>query len=80
MDGLGTAFDRKSRVSMVRTYAIDSIRRARDFIYKLGRTIKSVAVKAVLSSHSWVPTIVCLSGMSFIIQLQTDNRIHLQKS
>jgi hypothetical protein len=43
---------------MARMYAIDKIRRARDFVYNLGKTIKSVAVKAMLSSESWVPTIV----------------------
>jgi hypothetical protein len=66
---------------MARMYAIDKIRRARDFVYNLGKTIKSVAVKAMLSSESWVPTIVriYIYHLSLLIA-DRDCRMHLQKS
>jgi hypothetical protein len=50
----------KRRISTARKYMGDIIRRARDFIYKLGLNVAGAAVERLLHAHSWVPTLVCI--------------------
>lgn len=55
---VGQKLDRRSRISKARTYLRDIIHTARQFIYNLGRNVKSAAVERLLEGQSWVPTFV----------------------
>ena len=55
---MGQALDLRSRISNTRSYVGEKIRDARDFIFKLGYNVASAAVERLLSTHSWVPTLV----------------------
>ncbi|KAF7976211.1 hypothetical protein HWV62_7218 [Athelia sp. TMB] len=52
---LGQAKDWQTR-SNVRSVVVGTILKARNFIYQKGCTIASTLVEALLSAHSWVPT------------------------
>jgi hypothetical protein len=56
---VGQVQDSRTRISKARTYVGDLVRRARDFIFKLGRGVTSAAVERLLKPNSWVPTLVC---------------------
>ena len=55
---MGQAVDLRSRVSNARLYVGEKIKAARDFIFRLGYNVASAAVERLLSTHSWVPTLV----------------------
>jgi hypothetical protein len=59
---MGTIPDKNRRTKLQRVDNDDTrdwIARAREFIYTLGRTVKSSAVERVLEAKSYVPTMVC---------------------
>jgi hypothetical protein len=58
---VGQIRDSQNRLSNARHYMGDVIRRARDFIYKLGLNVAGAAVERLLFAHSWVPTLVRLA-------------------
>ncbi|KZP21441.1 hypothetical protein FIBSPDRAFT_740689 [Athelia psychrophila] len=57
VDKLGYVSDMKNRISSLRTYSLDLVEKARDFIYKLGLPVCSAAVDRLLKGSSWTPTI-----------------------
>jgi hypothetical protein len=55
---VGQIRDLRGRLSNARHYVGDTIRQARNFIYKLGLNVAGAAVERLLFPHSWVPTLV----------------------
>ena len=55
---LGQVRGIQNRLSRARSYVGDLIKRARDFIYRLGYNVAGAAVERLLLEHSLVPTIV----------------------
>ncbi|KAJ7695466.1 hypothetical protein B0H17DRAFT_930752 [Mycena rosella] len=67
LDQVGTARDDKIRVTSKRVDDEDlrsTIQKARDRIYRWGRTIKSITVERLLSPKSWVPTANAFSAVA----------------
>jgi hypothetical protein len=63
LDRMGTHLDRKYRISRIRTYVLNAVCCARDFVYKLAKPIGGVAVERLLKPQSWVPTVASVSPM-----------------
>ena len=55
--------DIQNRLSRARSYVGDLIKRARDFIYRLGYNVAGAAVECLLLEHSLVPT---LAGVLYV--------------
>jgi hypothetical protein len=53
---ISQVLDIHNRLSRARSYMGDVIRRARYFIYNLGKNVGSAAVERLLFESSWVPT------------------------
>lgn len=64
-DKIGQARDMENRVANPRSYIGETIVRAREFIFNLGKNVASAAVERILSARSWVPTLV--SGFHYYI-------------
>lgn len=60
LNQMGTIQDMKNRLSQTRTYVMDKVRRAQEYIYNLAKTISGVDVEGLLYAQSWVPTIISL--------------------
>lgn len=61
LDQLGLFSDSKVRTEKARKYDVDSVRKARKFIYDLGMPIGGVHVEGLLKPTSAVPTSVSIS-------------------
>ena len=71
---MGQVLNLRCCVSNTHSYIGEKIRDARDFIFKLGYNVASAAVERLLSSHSWVPTLV-----SPAYNFDMDNKLTLSK-
>ena len=60
LDQLGRISDRKYRIDKARKYNTDSVNKAREAIYELGKPIRSAHVERLLKASSAVPTSVSL--------------------
>ncbi|KIJ58305.1 hypothetical protein HYDPIDRAFT_141613 [Hydnomerulius pinastri MD-312] len=56
LDEVGFLRDVRLRFGSLRAYAVDIVKRARDFIYKKGKPVDGAAVKRLLNPGSLVPT------------------------
>lgn len=64
-DRVGFMRDMRSRVEGFRVYCSQTVQAARDFMYKSGYAVDGTTVGNLLSSESWVPTIVSISCALF---------------
>jgi hypothetical protein len=64
---MGQVRDMNHRIQKARSYLWDIVRRARDFIYRLGLPVAGVAVERLLKPFSIVPTIVSFLYVTFIL-------------
>lgn len=65
LDNTGFFRDLQLRIDNLRVYALDKVRRARDFIYQQGKPVDGVAVRRLLDFESLVPTMVISGIQSF---------------
>jgi hypothetical protein len=63
-DFLGLVKDMRDRVAELRTYCLERIISARQFIYMSGYTVDGSKVQASLREGSWVPTVVSAFGIN----------------
>ncbi|KAG2750201.1 hypothetical protein P692DRAFT_201711702 [Suillus brevipes Sb2] len=56
-DLLGLFRDMRDRLANLRAYCLESVTKARDFIYSKGNTVNGSKVQATLGEGSWVPTV-----------------------
>lgn len=74
---LGTVHDMKKRETLARTDAHvhdGTLTRIRNWIYKLGRNVKSTTFDFFLLARSWTPTSVILERRSYPLSSQTVYR------
>jgi hypothetical protein len=57
-DLLGLCRDMRDRLASLRSYCLDRVTQAREFIYKSGNTVDGSKVQTTLGEGSWVPTLV----------------------
>ncbi|KAG2051492.1 hypothetical protein BDR06DRAFT_889839, partial [Suillus hirtellus] len=69
-DCVGFMQDMHRRIEGLRVYCLQKTQTAQDIVYKSGYAVDGIAVEKVLSSESWVPTIV-----SILIVLSTLTEI-----
>ena len=60
---MGLSRDIRFRLTNVRRFLLDKVRRAREWIYKKGGGVTSKAVEDILKATSSVPTMVSRLGM-----------------
>lgn len=68
-DLLGLLRDTRNRLASLRTYCLESVAKARTFIYSLGNTVNGSKVQVILGDGSWVPTVVCFFGINHFLCL-----------
>lgn len=59
-DKMGGVFDLRYRVEKARIYLSDAVKKARDFIYRLGHGVTARGVENLLKPFSLLPTVVCI--------------------
>lgn len=52
----------RDRLTNLRAYCLESVTKARGFIYSGGNTVNGSKVQAALGEGSWVPTVVSVVG------------------